>query len=101
VALWNLWLTTAVQDIDAARPLSNRLLTLTETRARSALRLQAHHSAWFTSFIGGEPSAALRHCDEGRHLYTIDRHRTLASLYGGHDGCLATPTRRWPASMER
>jgi predicted ATPase len=85
VALWYLWLTTAVQDIDAARPLSNQLLRLTETRARSALRLQAHHSAWLTSFIGGEPSAAVSHCDEGRHLYNIDRHRTLASLYGGHD----------------
>src|SRR6516162_2845875 len=84
-ALWNLWLTTAVRDIDAARPLSNQLLRLTETRPRSALRLQAHHSAWFTSFIGGEPSTALSHCDEGRHLYNIDRHRTLASLYGGHD----------------
>src|SRR5262249_51008992 len=68
VALWNLWLTTAIRDIAAARPLSNQLLTLTETRARSALRLQAHHSAWFTRFIGGEPSAALGHWHEGRHL---------------------------------
>jgi predicted ATPase len=85
VALWNLWLTTAVRDIDAARPLSNQLLVLTKTGAHSALRLQAHHSAWFTRFVGGEPSAALSHCDEGRHLYNIDQHRSLASLYGGHD----------------
>ena len=85
VALWNLWLTTAVRDIDAARPLSNQLLVLTKTGEHSALRLQAHHSAWFTRFIGGEPSAALSHCDEGRHLYNIDQHRSLASLYGGHD----------------
>jgi len=85
VALWNLWLTTAVRDIDAARPLSNQLLVLTKTGEHSALRLQAHHSAWFTRFIGGEPSAALSHCDEGRHLYNIDEHRSLASLYGGHD----------------
>ena len=27
----------------------------------------------------------MSHCDEGRHLYNIDRHRSLASLYGGHD----------------
>ena len=32
VALWNLWLTTAMRDIDAARPLSNQLLILTKSR---------------------------------------------------------------------
>jgi predicted ATPase len=40
VALWNLWLTTAMRDIDAARPLSNQLLILTKIEDDSALRLQ-------------------------------------------------------------
>ena len=85
VALWNLWMTTAVRNPDAARPLSDRLLNLTKTREDSGLRLEAHHSAWFTRFNAGEPSPALSHCDEGRRLYDFERHRSLAFQYGGHD----------------
>jgi predicted ATPase len=85
VALWNLWLTTAMRDIDAARPLSNQLLILTKTEDDSALRLQAHHSAWFTRFYAGEPAPAYGHCAEGRRLYDFERHRSHAFLYGGHD----------------
>ena len=85
VALWNFWMTTAIRDVDAARPLSDQLLVLSRTPGYKVLRLQAHHSAWFTCFNGGDPSAALNHCDEGRHLYDIARHRSLAALYGGHD----------------
>jgi class 3 adenylate cyclase len=85
VALWNLWLTTAMRDIDAARPLSNQLLILTKTEDDSALRLQAHHSAWFTRFYAGEPALAHGHCAEGRRLYDFERHRSHAFLYGGHD----------------
>jgi class 3 adenylate cyclase/predicted ATPase len=85
VALWNLWLTTAMRDIDAARPLSNQLLILTKIEDDSALRLQAHHSAWFTRFYAGEPAPAYGHCAEGRRLYDFERHRSHAFLYGGHD----------------
>jgi class 3 adenylate cyclase/predicted ATPase len=85
VALWNLWMTTSLRDIDAARPLSNKLLVLTQNNDDSALRLEAHHSAWFTRFYGGEPAAAHGHCDEGRSLYDFERHRSLALRYGGHD----------------
>jgi predicted ATPase len=85
VALWNLWMTTAIRNPDAARPLSNRLLLLTDTREDSALRLEAHHSAWFTHFNAGEPAPARSHCNEGRRLYDFERHRSLAFSYGGHD----------------
>jgi len=111
VALWNLWLNTAMRDIDAARPLSNQLLILTKTEDDSALRLQAHHSAWFTRFYAGEPAPAHGHCAEGSRLYDFERHRSHAFLYGGHDpgGCahlngawlewlLGYPTRRSPVS---
>jgi class 3 adenylate cyclase/predicted ATPase len=85
VALWNLWMTTAVRSPDAARPLSSRLLTLAKAQEDIGLRLQAHHSAWFTHFNAGEPSPARSHSDEGRRLYDIEQHRSLAFLYGGHD----------------
>ena len=53
VALWNLWLTTSIRNVDAARPLSSQLLILSERQEDSALRLEAHHSAWFTRFGAG------------------------------------------------
>jgi class 3 adenylate cyclase len=84
-ALWNLWLTTGIRDIDAARPLSNRLLLLTEQTTNTALRLEAHHCALRTDFCVGELEPAREHCDEGRRLYDFEQHRGLAHLYGGHD----------------
>jgi len=96
VALWNSWLNTSRRDIGAARRLSDRLLILTKTQSDSALRLEAHHSAWFTRFYAGEPSPARSHCDEGRGLYDFERHRSLALSYGGHDpGVCARQTGAW------
>ena len=96
IALWNIWLITALGDIAAARPLSNRLLLLTSTEKDTARRLEAHHSAWFTRFFGGEPAPARSHCDEGRRLYDLERHGSLAALYGGHDpGICARYTGAW------
>ncbi len=84
-ALWNLWLTTGIRDIDAARPLSNRLLILTERTSDTALRLEAHHSALRTDFCIGQLTPARGHCEEGQRLYDFEQHRALAHLYGGHD----------------
>ena len=78
-------MTTAALDLDAARPLSDRLLALARTKNDSALILESHHSAWATHFLAGEPAPARTHCDEGRRLYDFDRHRALATEYGGHD----------------
>jgi hypothetical protein len=58
---------------------------LSERQEDSALRLEAHHSAWFTRFGAGEPAPAREHCDEGHRLYDFDRHHSLGLLYGGHD----------------
>ena len=98
VALWNVWLTTGVRDIEAARPISNRLLVLTERRDNSALRLEAHHSAWYTCFASGQPAAARSHCNEGRRLYDFEEHRSLAFSYGGHDPGVCA--RQWGALVE-
>jgi predicted ATPase len=98
VALWNVWLTTAIRDVAAARPLSKKLLLLTERTEDAALRLEAHHSAWYTCFAAGEPAAARGHCDEGRRLYDFERHCSLASSYGGHDPGVCA--RQWGALVE-
>jgi class 3 adenylate cyclase/tetratricopeptide (TPR) repeat protein len=71
-------------DVPAGRRLSERLLQLTTCGADAGLRLQAHHSAWTTCMLAGEPLAAREHCEAGRRLYDPEAHR-LHRLYGGHD----------------
>jgi predicted ATPase len=65
--------------------LSDRLLDLTARQADDGFRLQAHHSAWATYLLGGEPAAAREHYEAGRGLYDPERHRSHVLLYGGHD----------------
>jgi predicted ATPase len=98
VALWNLWLTTSVRNVEAGRPLSKRLLLLTDRQDDRTLRLEAHHSAWFTHFCAGEPAVARKHCNEGRRLYDFEQHHSLAFSYGGHDPGVCA--RQWGALVE-
>ena len=69
----------------AARGLSDRQLQITMGTADGGLRLQAHHSAWSTFHIAGEPAAGREHCEAGRRLYDPERHYSHRLLYGGHD----------------
>jgi class 3 adenylate cyclase len=85
-AVQGLWQSAAGSGrLLAARRLSDRLLKLTAGTADDGLRLQAHHSAWTTSARAGQPAAAREHCEAGRRLYDIERHRLHRLLYGGHD----------------
>lgn len=85
-ALYGLWQNTAGSGrIVTARPLSDRLLHVADRRADDELRLQAHHSAWSTCWIGGDPAKAHEHADAGRRLYDPERHRSHRYIYGGHD----------------
>jgi class 3 adenylate cyclase len=85
-SVYGLW-QSAVSSakVVTARSLSNRLLQMTSGRIDDGFRLQAHHSAWATSLLGGEPARALEHCEEGRRLYDPEQHRHHRLLYGGHD----------------
>jgi len=86
MALYGLWLSLIGSGRTlASRPLSERLLKLTEGGADDGLRLQAHHSAWTTCLFAGEPAAARAHSEAGRRLYDAERHRAHRLLYGGHD----------------
>jgi class 3 adenylate cyclase/tetratricopeptide (TPR) repeat protein len=72
----------SVQD---CQKLSNRLQQLAATERDDELRLEAHHSAWTTCVLAGEPAAAREHCEAGRRLYDPERHSLRYQLYGGHD----------------
>ena len=92
MAVFGEWLGMAGSgSIIAARPLSERLLRLTEGGTDSGLRLQAHHSAWTTNWFAGQPAQGREHCEEGRRLYDPEKHRTHSFLFGGHDPGTCAP----------
>jgi class 3 adenylate cyclase/tetratricopeptide (TPR) repeat protein/energy-coupling factor transporter ATP-binding protein EcfA2 len=85
-ALWGLWISNQRRGVhEECRGLSKTLLDLTRDSSDHGLRLQAHHSAWTTSFYCGEPLICREHCLEGRHLYDPVEHGSHARVYGGHD----------------
>ena len=84
--LYGLWQhNSGLGRILAARPLSERLLRITEHTRDSGLRLQAHHSAWTTSLLGGNPVSGYRHAEAGIQIYDLEEHRSHRNIYGGHD----------------
>jgi class 3 adenylate cyclase/tetratricopeptide (TPR) repeat protein len=85
-AVFGLWISSVgTGQLITSGDLSNRLLRLTATGADEGQRLQAHHSAWTTGLFAGDPAATLEHCEAGRRLYDLERHRSHRLLYGGHD----------------
>jgi class 3 adenylate cyclase/tetratricopeptide (TPR) repeat protein len=67
------------------RILSERLQQLAAAGQDQELRLEAHHSAWVTRMLTGEPAAAREHCEAGLRLYDPERRSRQYQLYGGHD----------------
>jgi predicted ATPase len=85
-ALWGLWHShNSSARMEQSRRLCLRLLSLTEKQADAGLRLQAHHTAWTTFFVRGDPLLSLRHGEEGLRLYEPQMHQSHVLLYGGHD----------------
>jgi hypothetical protein len=86
MALYGLWQSAnGAGMIRECRRLSGGLLHLTGGKSDEGFHLQAHHSAWATAMLAGEPAAALKHSDAGRRLYDPERHRFHHRHYGGHD----------------
>ena len=85
-ALYGLWQHNSGSGrIVACHPLSERLLRMTEHASDSGLRLQAHHSAWTTGLLGGDPAGGFRHAEAGIRIYDPEEHRSHRYVYGGHD----------------
>jgi class 3 adenylate cyclase/tetratricopeptide (TPR) repeat protein len=68
-----------------ARGLAEELLRLAREREDPVLLLEAHHSLWPILYGSGDLETAELHCREGLTHYDPQRHRTYASIYGGHD----------------
>ncbi len=82
-ALWGWWRIS--MDFQTGRERADRLLELAESLGNPDLRLQAHHCLWATAFNQGDQIATIQHIEEGLKLYNENRHRSHASIYGGHD----------------
>ena len=96
-ALFGSWINNSgAGGILAARPYVHRLSQVADRAADDELRLQAHHSAWSTLMLGGEPMEAHTHTEAGRQLYDAERYRSHRYIYGGHDpGVCACLTGGW------
>jgi predicted ATPase len=84
--LWGQWGVLILRgNVDQAREIGEQLLRLARSSADPALLLQARHALWPTRVYGGELGAAVEDVTEGLALYDLDRHRSLAFTFGGHD----------------
>jgi class 3 adenylate cyclase/predicted ATPase len=86
-AAWGLWLVYQQRgQIDLAQAATDEVLSLAERQKENVDHLlQAHHAAWTTQLFVGKNSACRAHIVEGDALYDIEKHRTHAFTYGGHD----------------
>ena len=95
VAIWGVWNFRRTSDLNAARELSDKLLSLVEKNKNDGLRLEAHHTGWTTHFFRGELALAQEHCEKGRTLYDFEQHRTHAHIYGHDPGVCARTVGAW------
>ena len=95
VAIWGVWNFRRTSDLNAARELSDKLLSLVEKNKNDGLRLEAHHTGWTTQFFRGELALAQEHCEKGRTLYDFEQHRTHAHIYGHDPGVCARTVGAW------
>jgi DNA-binding winged helix-turn-helix (wHTH) protein/predicted ATPase len=85
-ALWGQWMFhTGRGDTRAASRLCGRLLALADKFGDAALKIQAHHAMWSTSFVRGELAKAHGHARCGLAVFDPQTHRAMASSYGNHD----------------
>lgn len=85
-AIWGQWMfRTGRAETKHSRRLGARLIGLGEKFDEAALKLQAHHAMWSTSFACGELAQACKHADAGLALYNPTRDQAMASRYGNHD----------------
>ncbi|MCZ6743509.1 MAG: adenylate cyclase, partial [Alphaproteobacteria bacterium] len=86
-AAWGLWLVYQQRgQMDLAQSATEEVLSLAERQRENVDHLlQAHHAAWTTQLFVGNISASRTHTVEGDALYDIEKHRSHAFTYGGHD----------------
>ena len=85
-ATWGLWMASHYSgQIKRSRGLARELLDLAGAQSDPALALQAHHANWTTMLSTAELTTCRLHAEQGIELYDINKHRSHAAVFGGHD----------------
>jgi len=84
---WQKWSAEhfGAQDSETAARTAEKLLEIGLRQDDDGAVLQAHHSAWTTSWTGENLQKTLHHSEQGMRLYDPDRHGHHANEWGGHD----------------
>jgi len=91
--LWQMYLSRA--EYRRAYELGERLFTLAQRHQDPALLLVAHYTLGFTLYYLGEFVRARDHAEHGLALYDLQKHRSLAFLYGQDLGMSNQTTAAW------
>jgi len=84
--LWGQWGVLILRGVvDEALEIGEQLHAFARPSTDTALQLQAYHALWPTHMYRGELQASLEDLTRGLALYDLDRHRSLAFTFGGHD----------------
>jgi predicted ATPase len=85
-ATWGLWMASHYSgQINRSRGVARELLDLAAAQSDPALALQAHHANWTTMLSTAELTTCRLHAEQGIELYDINKHRSHAAVFGGHD----------------
>jgi predicted ATPase/DNA-binding winged helix-turn-helix (wHTH) protein len=80
---------------DIGRALGNQLLRLAQRTQESTLLMGAHGMLGYVLFLLGDFSVAQEHLEESISLYDVQRHRSIASLYGDDPGVASLAFAAW------
>ena len=84
--LWGLWMYHLVRaEHEAANELTKQILSVAQTTGDPDLALEAHFAVGLSAFYCGELLAAREHLEQAISAYDPERHKGLASTYGGLD----------------
>ena len=87
--LWGLWMYHLVRaEHEAAKVLTKQILGVAQLTGDPDLALEAHFAVGLSAFYGGELLTAREHLEQAINAYDPERHRGLASTYGGLDPCV-------------
>ena len=84
--IWGLWQSSVARgELQTCRELGEQLLALAQKLQDPALLLLAHHTLASTFWLCGNFELWRMHAEQAIAIYIPEQHRSLASLYGGHD----------------
>jgi predicted ATPase len=94
--LWGLWWFHVVRaNLQAAQEFGEQLLALGQDTHDSTVRLAAHRALGTILFYLGELPQARAHLEQGIAIYDLQRHRSLAFLYGENLGAVCLSFIAW------